>query len=191
LRCRGDTHATTKISWPSAANLAEDRRLRNDRSSGYFGRHMTGRISRWAYLIVPTAAREKVDPFLVAGVMRVESNGDPLIWNLDSDARGLMQVLHAPFQPARNIQIGVSMLADLQKQFGRRDLVLAGYNAGPGAVQQYGGIPPYTETRDYVVLADFYRDRYAGVKLSPARVARFKAAWANLVAFYKRICGRP
>jgi hypothetical protein len=39
------------------------------------------------------------------------------------------------------------------------------------------------------VLVDYYRDLYAGVKLSAARTARFKAAWADLVAHYRRICG--
>jgi soluble lytic murein transglycosylase-like protein len=122
--------------------------------------------------------------------MRVESDGDPLIWNLDSDARGLMQVLHASFQPAANLEAGVSMLSALQHQFGNRDLVLAAYNAGPGSVQQYGGIPPFVETRDYVVLVDYYRDLFAGEHLSAARTARFNAAWADLVAYYRRICGR-
>jgi soluble lytic murein transglycosylase-like protein len=151
---------------------------------------MPGRVHRWAYLIVPAARAAGVDPYLVAGVMRVESGGDPLAWNLDSDAHGLMQVLHASFRPAVNIHLAVSMLASLQRQFGARDLVLAGYNAGPGAVQQYGGIPPYTETRDYVVMVDYFRDLYASVHLSPARVAHFKAARDELDAYYKRICGR-
>jgi soluble lytic murein transglycosylase-like protein len=123
--------------------------------------------------------------------MRVESNGDPLIWNLDSDARGLMQVLHASFQPATNLDAGISMLSSLQRQFGSRDLVLAAYNAGPGSIEQYGGIPPFVETRDYVVLVDYYRDLFAGERLSSARTARFRAAWVDLVAYYRRICGRP
>jgi soluble lytic murein transglycosylase-like protein len=146
-------------------------------------------VRRWAYLIVPDSNAAGVDPYLVAGVMELESHGDPLIWNLDSDARGLMQVLHAPFEPAINVRVGVSTLGVLQRQFGSRDLALAAYNAGPGSVQYYGGVPPFPETRDYVVLVDYYRDLYAGVKLSAARTARFKAAWADLVAHYRRICG--
>jgi soluble lytic murein transglycosylase-like protein len=182
-RCRGDTHAHVHITWPTAPDLATNRSL-------HWGSHMSSQIRRWAYLIVPDARANGLDPYLVAGVMRVESNGDPLIWNLDSDARGLMQVLHASFEPAANMQLGVSMLGELQRQFGSRDLVLAGYNAGPGAVQQYGGIPPYTETRDYVVMVDYYRDLYAGVKLSSTRVAAFKAALADLQAYFRRVCGR-
>ena len=150
---------------------------------------MPARVRRWAYLIVPDAAAAGIDPYLVAAVMHVESRGDPLAWNLDSDARGLMQVLHASFEPAINVRVGVGMLGALQQRFGRRDLVLAAYNAGPGAVEQYGGLPPYTETRDYVVLAEYDRDRYAGLPLSAARTARFKAALADLAAFKRRMCG--
>jgi soluble lytic murein transglycosylase-like protein len=147
------------------------------------------RVRRWAYLIVPDAAAAGVDAYLVAAVTQIESLGDPLAWNLDSDARGLMQVLHASFEPAINVRVGVGMLGALQKQFGRRDLILAAYNAGPGAVEQYGGIPPFTETRDYVVLAEYERDRFAGLRLSAARTARFKAALADLAAFKRRMCG--
>jgi len=182
-RCRGSTRARVAITWPTAADLAINRRL-------HWGAHVPARVRRWAYLIVPDAAAAGVDSYLVAAVMQIESLGDPLAWNLDSDARGLMQVLHASFEPAINVRVGVGMLGALQQQFGRRDLMLAAYNAGPGAVEQYGGIPPFTETRDYVVLAEYDRDRYAGLHLSAARTARFKAALADLAAFKRRICGR-
>ncbi len=181
-RCRGSTRARIPITWPTTADLATNRRLR-------WGTHVPARIRRWAYLIVPEARTAGVDPYLVAAVMQVESRGDPLAWNLDSDARGLMQVLHASFEPAINVRVGVGMLAALQRQFGKRDLVLAAYNGGPGAVEQYGGIPPFTETRDYIVLVDFDRDLYAGRHLSAARVARVRAARADLAAFKRRICG--
>jgi soluble lytic murein transglycosylase-like protein len=170
------------ITWPTAADLAINRRL-------HWGTHVPARVRRWAYLIVPDAVAASVDAYLVAAVMQIESLGDPLAWNLDSDARGLMQVLHASFEPAINVRVGVDMLGALQQQFGRWDLMLAAYNAGPGAVEQYGGIPPFTETRDYVVLAEYDRDWYAGLHLSAARTARFKAALADLVAFKRRICG--
>lgn len=180
--CRGDTHSHVSIHWPSRRNLAFDRRLP--------WRRVPRTVRRWGYLIVPNARALGVDPYLVAGIMRVESDGDPLIWNLDSDARGLMQVLHASFQPATNIVAGASMLAQLQRQFDGRNLVIAAYNAGPGAVQEYGGIPPYEETRDYVIMVDYYRDLYAGLRLSHVRVARFHWAVRDLVAYYDRICGR-
>jgi len=152
--------------------------------------HLPWPIRRWAYLFVPAATAAGVDPYLVAAVMHVESHGDPLAWNLDGDAHGLMQVLHAPWEPATNVGIAVTMLGALQRQFGRQDLVLAGYNAGPRNVLLYGGVPPFTETRDYIVLVGYYRDLFAGVPLSTTRVARFKRAAADLMAFKRRVCGQ-
>jgi soluble lytic murein transglycosylase-like protein len=57
-----------------------------------------------------------------------------------------------PFDPAENIMGGTKYLKQLLENFnGRVDLVLAGYNAGEGAVAKYGGrVPPYRETRNYV-----------------------------------------
>jgi len=182
--CRGSTEARIHITWPTRSDLQADALLP-------WGARLPPRVRRWLYLIVPFSRVAGVDPYIVAGVMQVESHGDPLAWNLDSDAHGLMQVLHASWEPAANVQLGVSMLAGFQRQFGSRDLTVAAYNAGPGSVQTYGGIPPFTETRDYVVMVDYYRDLFAGIKLSQVRVARFKAANADLVAYYRRICGKP
>jgi soluble lytic murein transglycosylase-like protein len=182
-RCRGSKEAHVSIAWPTTAQEREYVRLR-------WPHQIPQRIRRWAYLVSPLAHAAGVDPYLVAAVMRVESDGDPLIWNLDSDARGLLQVLHASFQPHINLEAGISMLGALQRQFGSRDLVLAAYNAGPGSVEQYGGIPPFVETRDYVVLVGYYRDLFVGAHLSATRTARFRAAWSDLIAYYRRICGR-
>ena len=55
-----------------------------------------------------------------------------------------------PYNVDQNIQGGVSYLAKLYKQFGDWTLALAGYNAGPGNVNKYGGVPPFTETQNYV-----------------------------------------
>lgn len=177
--CKGSTRAHVRITWPAAAQ----RRL-------HFGAHVPERIRRWAYLFGPDARTAGVDPYLVAGVMRIESNGDPLVWNLDSNAHGLMQVLGASFEPAVNIQVGVRMLAGFLHEFGRSDLALAAYNAGPGAVQQYGGIPPYPETESYVIMVRYWRDLYAGEHLSAARTAQYQQAERSVEAFYKRVCGR-
>lgn len=74
-------------------------------------------------------------------------------------ARGLMQIMPAtaahlgvadPLDPVQAIPGGARYLADQVRRFGSHELALAAYNAGPGAVSQYGGIPPYRETQTYV-----------------------------------------
>jgi soluble lytic murein transglycosylase-like protein len=91
-------------------------------------------------------------------------------------AQGLMQLIPAtasrfgvsdPFDPAQNIRGGVQYLAWLMKRYSSNlTLVAAAYNAGEGAVDRNGGVPPYSETRRYVQrvgqLADRYRSALAG-----------------------------
>jgi len=96
---------------------------------------------------------------LIWAVMRVESNFAPLAVSCDR-AMGLMQLLGStaaemgvtrPFDPRQNVLGGTRYLRMLADRWGG-DLVLtiASYNAGPGAVARYGGVPPYAETRGYV-----------------------------------------
>jgi LysM repeat protein len=111
-------------------------------------------------LIRENGARYGVDPYLVFCVMEQESQFKPRIVS-PKGARGLMQLMpgtaarfgvRRPFEPAENIMGGTRYLKQLLDNFGGRvDLVLAGYNAGEGAVMKYGGnVPPYRETRNYV-----------------------------------------
>jgi soluble lytic murein transglycosylase-like protein len=66
-----------------------------------------------------------------------------------------------PYDHAQNVEAGARYLRGLLDRFGDVRLALAAYNAGPGAVQRYGGVPPYAETRAYVerVLATWRRLR--------------------------------
>ncbi|MGZ5429944.1 MAG: lytic transglycosylase domain-containing protein [Thermoanaerobaculia bacterium] len=110
--------------------------------------------------ILEAARARNVDPAFIAAVIKVESNGYAHAVSRKG-ARGLMQLMPAtarrlgvrsPFDPRDNIRGGVAYLAELAERFGEKnaDLILAAYNAGEQAVEEYGGVPPYRETRDYV-----------------------------------------
>jgi cell wall-associated NlpC family hydrolase len=112
----------------------------------------------YANLFVQAGKRYGVDPALLSAVARTESSYSPSAVS-SAGARGLMQLMPGtarslsvnPDDPAQAIDGAARLLSDLLKQFdGRTDLALAGYNAGPGAVHRYGGVPPYAQTRTYV-----------------------------------------
>src|SRR5579863_9616613 len=108
--------------------------------------------------IQAAAAQFGVDPNLALAVAKQESSLNPNAVS-PAGAIGVFQLMPAtaaglgvdPTDPAQNIQGGVSYLAQLLQQFGGDvALALAVYNAGPGNVQKYGGIPPFAETQNYV-----------------------------------------
>lgn len=100
-----------------------------------------------------------LDPRLVRAVIQQESGGNPRAVST-AGAQGLMQLMpetaalygvRDSFDPEQNIAAGTRHLAGLLREFhGDLPLALAAYNAGVGAVRRHGGIPPYTETRQYV-----------------------------------------
>jgi Transglycosylase SLT domain len=113
-------------------------------------------------LIRQNGARFGVDPYFIYCVIQQESSFSSTALSVKG-AQGLMQLMPGTAarygvmnsnDPAQNIMGGTRYLKDLLQLFhGRIDLVLAGYNAGEGAVIRYGQtIPPYRETRDYVRL---------------------------------------
>ena len=100
----------------------------------------------------------QVDPLLVSLIMEQESGYDPFALS-SAGAMGLMQLMpdtawmlgvEDPWDPEENVEGGVRYFAQQMDRFGRLDLALAAYNAGPGAVEQWGGMPPYPETVEYV-----------------------------------------
>jgi hypothetical protein len=147
-----------------------------------WGHGLPAAVRQWAFLIVPASHRYNVPPMLIAAVMTMESGGDPLALS-PADARGLMQVLHGPWDPKENVNLGVKMLAGLYSEFGQWDLALAGYNAGPGAVVSYHGVPPYHETRDYVVIVSYLWDLYSHHHLSSKRKLQYRKTLTDLVHY--------
>jgi len=111
----------------------------------------------YADLFSQAAARYGLPPALLAAVARVESGYDPSAVS-PAGAQGLMQLMPGtaqglgvdPFNPAQAIDGAARLLSRDLRDFGSLPLALAAYNAGAGAVRQYGGIPPYAETQAYV-----------------------------------------
>lgn len=128
--------------------------------------------------IYEAAKRHGVDPQLVAAVAGAESAFDVRALSVKG-ARGLMQLMPATARrfglaedrihdPAANVDAGTRYLAWLLERFdGDLALALAGYNAGEGTVERYGGVPPYRETRGYVQRIF----RTLGVEPKPTQVA--------------------
>ena len=110
-------------------------------------------------LIGDAARRHEVSPELIRAVIRQESGFNPFAVSRKG-AQGLMQLMPQTarrlgvkdvFDPAENVQAGVKYLRQLLDRYeGDERLALAAYNAGEGAVDKYGGVPPYAETQDYV-----------------------------------------
>src|SRR5947209_7778291 len=109
-------------------------------------------------LVEETSRQYELSPELVDSVIQVESNYNPYAVS-PKGAQGLMQLMPATarrfgvkntFDPKDNIEGGVRYLKFLQETFKDERLAIAAYNAGEGAVQRYGNVPPYAETMDYV-----------------------------------------
>ncbi|MGC8120252.1 lytic transglycosylase domain-containing protein [Marinobacter sp. VGCF2001] len=120
---------------------------------------------------IRTAAAEfDVDPALVRAVIHAESAFNPKAVS-PVGAQGLMQLMPGtarelgvdnPLEATQNIRGGVDYLARMIKRFnGDVRMATAAYNAGPGAVGRYKGIPPYAETKAYVQRVGILHQRYA------------------------------
>lgn len=121
--------------------------------------------------VARAASEFGVEEAIVRAIMHAESAFNPNALSR-AGAQGLMQLMPATaarfgvvnaFDPEQNIRGGVKYLAWLLKRYnGDLTLAAAGYNAGEGAVQRHGGVPPYAETQRYVVRVGTLAERYRG-----------------------------
>ncbi len=128
----------------------------------------------YAPIINAAAQRNGVDPGLVNAVAAVESGYNQNAVS-SAGAVGIMQLMPEtaaamgvnPYDAASNIEGGAKFLGSQLRQYnGDVKKALAAYNAGPGAVEQYGGVPPYAETQNYIrrVLDIYQQNNRAGMK---------------------------
>ena len=132
-------------------------------SRGAVGLNISGDTNS---LIKEAAARYQVDPRLVAAVAQTESGGNQEAVS-PAGAVGVMQLMPEtaaglgvnPYDKRQNIEGGAKYLRQMMDTFGGDvQKAVAAYNAGPQAVKEYNGIPPYRETQDYVnKVLDIYR----------------------------------
>jgi len=146
-------------------------------SSGVAGAGGTGSTSQYDPLIEQAAARNGIDPAVLHGLIQQESGFDPEAQS-SAGAAGLTQLMPGTasslgvanaLNPAESIEGGARYLSQMMSRFGgNTEDALAAYNAGPGAVQQYGGVPPYAETQSYVQKVLGYAGAYRQAHPSPA-----------------------
>lgn len=114
-------------------------------------------VGRYNPLFMQNEQRFQLPTGLLAAVAQTESGGNASAVS-PAGALGLMQLMPGtaaglgvnPWDPAQAVQGAAKLLSGYLTRFGSVPLALAAYNAGPGAVEQYGGVPPYAETQNYV-----------------------------------------
>jgi soluble lytic murein transglycosylase-like protein len=128
-------------------------------------------------MVEQAALRNGLDPALLHGLIQQESGFNPSSQS-SAGASGLTQLMPGtassmgvsnPMDPGESIEGGARYLSQMMSEFGGNTSdALAAYNAGPGAVKQYGGVPPYAETESYVTKVLSYAEGYRREHPSPA-----------------------
>jgi len=147
---------------PYKAGIA-DARYTNEKPDAWIRREE----SSFYPIIHKAADKHDVDPALIKAIIMAESRYNPMATS-EKGAIGLMQIMPATasafstqdmYDPVHNINTGVEYLKNLLTQYeGNLELALAAYNAGPGKVKEYRGVPPYEVTIHFVKkVFEYYR----------------------------------
>lgn len=129
----------------------------------YFRTHVP-----YGAIIFREARRNNLPPELIAAMVQTESDFRPSLVS-NKSAQGLMQLVpntarllgvRDPFDPEQNIAAGTKYFRYLLNRYDNESMALAAYNAGPGNVQRFGGIPPFRETRNYIAKVNRRAHRY-------------------------------
>lgn len=117
---------------------------------------MTANRARYEPMARAIAAAHGVPPDMFAAQIQQESGWNDAAYNAGSGASGLAQIVPSahpdvdPWNPPVALEYAAAWMAALHDQFGTWALALAAFNAGPGNVQRYGGVPPFPETQRYL-----------------------------------------
>lgn len=140
-------------------------RTKNEKPSQY--------IKEYQGIITQASRRFNVDPLLIKALIKAESNFDQSAVSRKG-AQGLMQLMPEtaddmavtnPLNPEKNIFGGTQYLSLLLKRFKQnRTWAIAAYNAGPEAVETYGGVPPFPETQSFVAKVLDFHKQYASAE---------------------------
>lgn len=151
----GQEHENEEEAQANQVSLSEQKALPRTASvcRPSFG-NLVGSLRK---IIQKIARSLDMDPRIIEAVAQVESGGNQVVVS-EMGAIGIMQLMPGtakglgvnPYDPEQNVLGGAMYLKTQINRFGSLPLALAAYNAGPRAVQKYGGIPPYTETINYV-----------------------------------------
>ncbi len=165
----------TNITTKPAANIVEQLKSissskaisgSDSSTSGNFIDRVSDRIGQYQSIISEAAQKYGVDENLIKGIITAESAGKSTAQS-GVGAKGLMQLMDGTakslgvtnsFDPEQNIMAGTQYIKQQIDKFGSVDLALAAYNAGPGNVSKYNGIPPFKETQNYVQKVKKYSE---------------------------------
>lgn len=156
----GKIIATGKNTIGKGDKVISDTTTTTTKVSNASGKKKSGYTGRYASIINSAAKKNGVDPNLIAAIIKNESNFNSKVTSRVG-AAGLMQLMPATakhlgvknrYDAKQNVEGGTKYIAQMLKKYnGNVKLALAAYNAGPGNVNKYNGVPPFKETQNYIV----------------------------------------